>query len=104
VMPISMLLTLLTSLRIPRAVLSHSWSIVTSSNDLQRKSSPSNVASTNSFMELCHDTSALVPAYAGEDRMSVGMAEHLSVNQDVSSCIPFDRLCLCGFYWEYTIS
>jgi len=103
-MPISMLMTLLASLRIPHAVLPHCWPIVSSSDDLQRESSHFDVASTNAFIELCHDTSTLVPTYAGEDRMSIAMAEQLSINQRVSSCVPPDCLCLYRICWEYTIN
>ena len=65
-MLISMLLTLLASLFIPYAVLPHSWPIVPGSNDLQEESSPSDVASTKAFMELCHDTGTLILTYTDD--------------------------------------
>ena len=99
VMPINMLLTLFASLCIPHAVLPHSWSIVPSSNDLQGESSPFDVASTNVFMELFQDTGALIPTHTSGDRMSVA-----TVHQGIPSCVPLDRLCLCGLCQEHTIN
>jgi len=89
---------------IPHAVLPLSWPIVPSENDLQGESSPSDVASTNAFMELCHDMGTLILTYTSEDRMSVAMTEQLSVHQSIPSCIPLDRLCFSGLFWEHTIT
>ena len=77
-MPINMLLTLLASL-------ANSWPIVPISNDLQRKSSPSDVASTNAFMKVCHNAGTLIPIYTGDNNMSV-IDENKKIHKDDQGC------------------
>ena len=72
--PISMLLTLLASLCI-HAILLHSRPIIPSSNDLQRESFSSDMASTNAFVKLLHDTGILISTYASEDWVGITMME-----------------------------
>jgi len=103
-MPVSMRLTLLASLCIPHAVLPHSRPIVPCANDLQGERSPSNMASTNAFMEICHDTDTLISTYTGEDGMSVAMTEQLSINQGISFCVSLDRLRFYRFCQKHPIS
>jgi len=55
------------------------WPIVPCPNFLQGESSSPDMTFTYAFMELCHDTCTLIPAYAGEDRMSVAMSEQFSI-------------------------
>ena len=78
-----LLLTMLASLCILQEVFPHGWPVVPRSNDLQGECSPPNMTSTDAFMELCHDARTLIPAYAGEDRMSVAMSEQFSIYQGI---------------------
>ena len=103
-MPIRVFLTLLAPLCIPHAVLPHGRPVVPNSNDLQRESSPPDVAPTNSFMKLCHDTGTLIPTYTGEDRMGVAMSEQLSIHQGIPPRVPLNHLCICALCQEHTIS
>jgi len=97
-MPVSMLLTLLASMCILHAVFPHSRPIVPCADNLKGERSPSNVASTNAIIELCHDTGTLISTYIGEDGMSVAMTKQLSINQGISSCVSLDHLRFCEPY------
>jgi len=91
-MPISMFLTLFTSLCISHRVLRHSWPIIPSLNDLQGESSSSHMASKDAFMELCHDAGKLIPTYTGEDGMGVTMTKQLSIHKGIPSCVHLNCL------------
>jgi len=67
----------LTSLCMLHAILLHSRPIIPSSDDLQQKSSSSDMASTNTFVKLLHDTGALISTYASDDWVGITMIEYL---------------------------
>ena len=78
-MPINMLLTLLTTLCILHAILLHDWPIIPSSDDRQRESSSSNVATTNALMELDQYAGTLISIYACEDWMGITMKKEVPI-------------------------
>jgi len=90
-MPVGVLLALIASLCIARAVLPHGRPVVPRLDDFWRKSSVVDVTPTYTFMELCHDTRALLVAHTRQDRVSVAMFKQLSIYQGIPTCIfPID--------------
>jgi len=82
-MIISVLLTLITSLCMLRAVFPHGRPIVPRPNNIQGESSSPDMTSADAFMELYHDARTLIPTYTGEDRMSLAMSEQFSIYQGI---------------------
>jgi len=95
-MPINMLLTLFASFCMSHTILLHGWAIIPSSS--------SHMTPTNAFVKLYHDACTLIPTYDSEDRVGITMTKQLSIYEGILLRIPLNRLCLCRFYREQTIS
>ena len=81
--PIGVLLALFATLGILLAVFSHRWPVVTCTQSPCGQSSTSDVASAYSFVELCHDSRALLAMYTFQERVSEPKPVQIAINQGV---------------------
>ena len=103
-MPISVLLTLITSLCVFYAIFPHGRLIIPHPNSLQGESSSLDMTPIDAFMELCHDVRTLILAHVGEDGVCVAMSKQLSIYQGIPAWVLFNYLSLHRLYWEHSIS
>ena len=80
-MPVSVLLALLATLGISLAIFPHCGPVITCMDSSCRQRSTSNVAPTNPFMELGHNSRALLSVYTYKKRMCKSEPVHLAINE-----------------------
>ena len=80
-MPIGVLLALFAALGISLAIFPHCGRVIACTDSPCRQSSTPNVAPTNPFMELGHDSRALLSVYAYKQRVCKPEPVQLAVNK-----------------------